>query len=123
MTIFKVIILLLVPMALVAITAGRQRGHLALPSTPSIGIRPDLFAFSHPLSLVATPGPHPFGGSGLTLGRRVRRMQAAFPHPPRFIHRVINDNKECRPVASFRNVTENLTLGIRSERVQFRQSS
>ena len=36
---------------------------------------------------------------------------------------VIDDNKECLPVASLRNVTETLALGIRSNQRQLRQSS
>ncbi len=36
---------------------------------------------------------------------------------------LIDDNKECLPVASPKNVTETLALGIRSKQVQFRQSS
>ena len=35
---------------------------------------------------------------------------------------LINDNKECRPVASLRNVTETLAPGIHSNQRQFRQS-
>ena len=34
----------------------------------------------------------------------------------------MDDNKECLPVASLRNVTETLALGIRSIQVQFRHS-